>query len=119
MIRECFKCETGIQFHRDMFKFIGMDPSTLYPFVVPRPPPVEAYNLTRHDQEHADQRVEEFDQSGDWGTLTEEEEDLRDALCPIYDQLQLAKWWWILEYLPLKVKSDEPDRSLTETWRYE
>lgn len=34
--------------------------------------------------------------------LTEEEEDLADALSPIYDQLSLAKGWWSLEVVPLR-----------------
>jgi hypothetical protein len=34
--------------------------------------------------------------------LTEEEEDLEDALCPIYDQLKLKKSWWALEILPVR-----------------
>lgn len=42
------------------------------------------------------------------GTLSEEEEDLADALCPIYDQLSLAKGWWILELLPMKQRFQNP-----------
>jgi hypothetical protein len=37
MIREIFKAGVGILFKRDMFKDIGMDPATLYPYVVKRP----------------------------------------------------------------------------------
>ncbi len=42
--------------------------------------------------------------------MSEEEEDLRDALCPIYDQLTLAPSWWILE---VKFK---PMRATAEGW---
>jgi hypothetical protein len=34
--------------------------------------------------------------------LSEEEHELRDALQPIYDQLSLAHYWWVLEFLPIK-----------------
>jgi hypothetical protein len=34
--------------------------------------------------------------------MNEAEEELQDALSPIYDQLQLAPFWWILEICPLK-----------------
>ena len=32
--------------------------------------------------------------------VSEEQEDLADALSPIYDQLRLAPLWWILEVIP-------------------
>jgi hypothetical protein len=32
---------------------------------------------------------------------SEEEEELHDALSPVYDQLKLKRWWWILEILPI------------------
>jgi hypothetical protein len=35
---------------------------------------------------------------------TEEEADLHDALSPHHDQLDLAPFWWILEYLSLQRK---------------
>jgi hypothetical protein len=31
-------------------------------------------------------------------------EELHDALSPAYDQLRLARAWWILEWMPLKQK---------------
>lgn len=42
------------------------------------------------------------------GALTEEEEDLADALCPIYDQLDIAKVWWTLEVVPLVQRYQKP-----------
>jgi hypothetical protein len=36
--------------------------------------------------------------------VNEEEEDFADALCPMYDQLKLAKFWWILEWCPMKIQ---------------
>lgn len=44
--------------------------------------------------------------------LSEEEEDLLDAVCPIYDQLSLAKAWWILEILPMVQRYQKDD----DTW---
>ncbi|KAF8752990.1 O-acetylhomoserine ami [Rhizoctonia solani] len=34
--------------------------------------------------------------------INEEVEDYKDALSPIYDQLSINWWWWILEFLPVK-----------------
>lgn len=45
--------------------------------------------------------------------VSEEEEDLFDALSPIYDQLKLAKPWWVLEFLPIKQKTQRDNG----TWR--
>ena len=41
--------------------------------------------------------------------VSEEEEDLFDALSPIYDQLKLAKPWWVLEFLPMKHRMQKED----------
>lgn len=40
--------------------------------------------------------------------MTEEEEEIRDALCPMFDTLQLAKTWWILELIPLRQRVQRP-----------
>lgn len=40
---------------------------------------------------------------------SEEEEELRDALSPIYDQLDLAKRWWILEIVPMSLRYQRGD----------
>lgn len=34
--------------------------------------------------------------------INEEVEDFKDALSPMYDQLTLNWWWWILEFIPVK-----------------
>lgn len=48
--------------------------------------------------------------------MSEEEEDLRDALCPIYDQLSLAPGWWILELLPMRHRVQKDDDSWMGDW---
>ncbi len=35
---------------------------------------------------------------------TEEQEELRDTLSLIYDQLKILKSWWILELIPLEFR---------------
>ncbi|KAF7302364.1 Zn(2)-C6 fungal-type domain-containing protein [Mycena chlorophos] len=40
MIRQCFALNTGIVFHADMLRLVGLEPDMLYPHVRPRPPPV-------------------------------------------------------------------------------
>jgi hypothetical protein len=89
MIRQCFLTNTGILFHAEHLRSIGLDPSSLYPVVKERP---EALHLTPSIQVP----------DGNTRRLTEEEEDLADALSPMYDQLSLARWWWSLEFLPIK-----------------
>ncbi|KAJ3968463.1 hypothetical protein EV361DRAFT_415700 [Lentinula raphanica] len=46
MIRECFKSNTGIMFNSQRLKSVGLDPSTLYPFVTPRLQPLSGENHT-------------------------------------------------------------------------
>lgn len=112
MIRQCFKVETGIQFHRDSFEGVGLNPDTLYPFVRDRPQPLkplpstvselrasahkaEATEATLTDEADASLLAESTFQS-------EEAEDLADSISPIYDQLKLSPGWWILEFLPMR-----------------
>ncbi|KAF9237083.1 hypothetical protein BU15DRAFT_49280 [Melanogaster broomeanus] len=125
MIRQCFKTGSGIQFHRSMFKQIGLDPDTLYPHVLERPPPIYQSPLPPSEPGTPDSlkrstippplvitndpTVVVYSDGGKF--VCEEEEDLADALCPIYDQLKLAPWWWILEVIPQKLRyqRDEDD----------
>lgn len=34
-------------------------------------------------------------------------EELRDVLSPMYDQLRIARGWWVLEWVPLRVKKEK------------
>jgi hypothetical protein len=46
---------------------------------------------------------------------SEEEEDLKDALSPIFSTLKLQPGWWFLEFLPLKVRYQQGDTHWVET----
>ncbi len=41
----------------------------------------------------------------------EEHHELQDALSPIYDQLSLAWFWWILELIPFRQKYQRGDNT--------
>lgn len=107
MIRECFKTGSGIMFDKKRLQEVGLDPATLYPLVLPRPPPLpvgSARILSRRD----------VVKPGVIGT--EEEEELKDALTPIYDQLELAWYWWLLEFLPMRLRYQRGDTSWASSW---
>jgi len=117
MIRECFKTKSGILFHIDGLKGIGLNPDALYPIVLPRPPALSAGSTgpTAYIQP-APKTPEVAADSDDYVvaqtlTETEEEAELKDALAPVYDQLSLAWFWWLLEFLPMKHKFQEGDNS--------
>lgn len=94
---------------------IGLDPSTLYPVVTPRPPafpvgpshriqkppaapiPINIRALSKKKEKQPDLLK---DLGCEELLRTEEEEELYDALSPKYDQLSIKKFWWILEILP-------------------
>ena len=42
--------------------------------------------------------------------ISEEDEELGDALSPIYDQLSLAWFWWILELIPFRFREQKGQR---------
>ncbi|KAF8957353.1 hypothetical protein BDZ97DRAFT_1847069 [Flammula alnicola] len=103
MIRECFKADTGILFNTEGLRSAGIDPASLYPYVQKRSShlPVSAARI-RSMQSPTPQDFERF-AGVDYlaQTKTEEDHELLDALSPIYDQLSLAWFWWILELLPI------------------
>ena len=108
MIRQCFIANTGIMFHKATFPKVGLDPDTLYPQVLPRPPmilqdpEVHTIPVPKPLVISDDRKAVVYSDGGFF--LNEAEEDLADALSPIYDQLDLAKYWWILEMIPQKIK---------------
>ncbi|KAJ7174101.1 hypothetical protein C8R43DRAFT_1230806 [Mycena crocata] len=109
MVRECFKTQSGIMFDGEGLQRIGLDPAALYPVVKPRPPalPVGTARIRSisSDSESVSLKSDARTQptlSTNEVRKTEEEMELHDALAPIYDQLSLAWFWWILELLPLR-----------------
>ncbi|OJA19283.1 hypothetical protein AZE42_04488 [Rhizopogon vesiculosus] len=89
MIRECFKAELDILFRRDMFKEIGMDPARLYPHVLERPdilyhspcPSTQcSSNLTGQGPNSSSNSASTYSDF-----ISEELEDVTDAISPMYD----------------------------------
>jgi hypothetical protein len=107
MIRQCFATDTGIMFHGDHLKMIGLDPASLFPVVKPRPPPVTLEKLDR--SRLASENNGTLTLVNPNIIMTEEEHDLADALTPLHDQLKLSKSWWILEILPMKQRVYQKD----------
>ncbi|KAG6810882.1 hypothetical protein H0H92_009974 [Tricholoma furcatifolium] len=115
MIRECFKADSGIMFMSDGIRSVGLDPATLYPFVKPRPPPIPLGGAQLQNIPSAATQLQNFSGMDSLVevTKTEEEQDLLDAMSPIYDQLSLAPAWWILEVLPLIHRYQRSNNSWT------
>ena len=102
MIRECFAIKTGIQFRSAKLKQMGIDPTSLYPKLIPRPQAISG-NKREADPKHP--------------FVSEEYEDLSDALSNMYDQLQLRPFWWILEVLPQHQQYQKDDDKWDTTVR--
>ena len=130
MIRQCFLANTGIQFHREAFRDIGIDPDAIFPSVVPRPPALKASayvppaenGASAHVAEPIEATLTDEVQASPTAAATfksEEDEELVDALSPIYDELQLSKAWWILELLPMRHHhQNREDGSWHNYWSY-
>ncbi|KAF9786707.1 hypothetical protein BJ322DRAFT_667687 [Thelephora terrestris] len=109
MIRECFLAHTGIMFKTDGLKEVGLDPSRLYPNVLPRP---KALYVKEADPNRICCKIGIVSAVEPGIILNEEEEDLADALSPINDQLSLSPIWWLLELLPMRQKCLGKDGTL-------
>lgn len=123
MIREIFKCQVGILFHAPGLEGIGLNPETIYPVVLPRPAPLFAQGLTVEPRPkskpwwklfHISPQQQDEVHHHDLHEGNEEDEELRDALSPIYDQLTVSKGWWVLEFWPIKTKFQTGDKWTTE-----
>jgi hypothetical protein len=129
MIRETFKTNTGIIFDAEGLRRIGLDPDKLVqprpPALAlgqnpiphsPSPPSSwwpQLWPFSRKTELEKCQtvfsrttsdgtvHVDVHDEDGGLLEGTEEEEDLKDALMPIYDQLRLHWAWHILEFIPI------------------
>ncbi|KAF9464083.1 hypothetical protein BDZ94DRAFT_1257527 [Collybia nuda] len=137
MVRECFRKNSGIMFHAHRLRDIGLDPTTLYPFVTPRPPPLPVGSLTvekislpsrikrmfSHFRGHPPPDISSSTSTSstekksdiDAVIRTEEEEDLYDSMSPIYDQLCLQRIWWLLEIIPLNLRYQKGDNQWVDS----
>ena len=193
MVREVFRTNTGIRFHAELLKDIGLDPASLWPHPKPQcefgpglahapqippmttpaapwisldpptppersrvdvghhvvraqaifthsppqatysdadafgrpasPPPVPPSSAQAHERQASVSTTRTLvgtvtanttpgahkhnllhpDPDGAAGPAVDElEEERKDAVCPIYDQLSLKPWWWILELIPIE-----------------
>ncbi|TEB40268.1 hypothetical protein FA13DRAFT_1760849 [Coprinellus micaceus] len=126
MVREIFKAKTGILFLSDRLFEIGMDPATVYPEVkLPEAPALGDHKIRNHPtkeipirpHKHLSKKkqpalaaVSKLAAPGPRQFLgSETEEELLDALSPIYDQLTLKKSWWFLELIPLNMRYQGSD----------
>jgi hypothetical protein len=119
MVRECFKTNSGVIFKTDSLREIGIDPNTIYPSVLPRPPALFDLAKTQFVEQPPStsllswigsfffgrsQATSQADGQKKIPFINEEDEELRDALSPKYDQLDISWFWWILEILPISVR---------------
>ncbi|KAF9444739.1 hypothetical protein P691DRAFT_736039 [Macrolepiota fuliginosa MF-IS2] len=126
MIRQIFKTETGILFKADDIKIIGIEPSHLYPKVLPRPnplpPPDDATlsppNVPGFIKGWTNYFISFLPFTGPTPKpltiphpdVTEEEHDLLDCLSPVYDQLELKPTTWRpMEECPLITEVFQPN----------
>ncbi|KAG8723002.1 hypothetical protein FRC09_005137 [Ceratobasidium sp. 395] len=137
MIRECFLNNAGILFHSAELDELGISPASLWPTVkIPTPPQRTSTKLSNIDEDsghgheptgatlvdgHAAEATDATavnvplpppDDIVPHGTVTLGcSEDQKDAVCPVYDQLSLVWWWWILELLPMRQRYQRHDGS--------
>ncbi|KAF8996537.1 hypothetical protein BDQ17DRAFT_1429684 [Cyathus striatus] len=101
MIRECFKTKSGIIFETNGLRRLGLDPSCLYPDVLPRSPALPSGGITQPIPPKEQSKAEIAAAAEAEMQETEEQLDLKDSMSPVYDQLSLHWFWWILELLPM------------------
>jgi hypothetical protein len=107
-------------FHKDTFFKIGLDPGTIFPDVLQKPtmilqnPKIHAIPVPEPVVVTVDDDRKAVVYSDAPSFVNEAEEDLADALSPMYDELERAKYWWLLEMIPQKIQyqSSENDKTV-------
>jgi hypothetical protein len=77
----------------------------------PRPKPRPTSRLTNSGKSPSKSAPEIGNQH-----LTEEENELLDCLQPMYDQLSLRWFWWILEFWPMKQRYQLSEEDWSPAW---
>ena len=78
-------------------------------------------NVTEENEPVVDDDEDEKDKkdsasTANEGNLPEEHHNARDRVSPIFDQLKLAKYWWILEFIPLRERVQKADGTFKKKW---
>ncbi|RXW17941.1 hypothetical protein EST38_g7910 [Candolleomyces aberdarensis] len=130
MVREIFEAKTGILFVTKRLREIGLDPSTIYPVVLKRPEPLDVGENIIGEPSSKDRpfRPPMFSifktslppDDPPYVVGTEEEEELADALSPMYDQMTVSRFWGTLwrfvEFVPLPVRRQWKDEQGVWKW---
>ncbi|PMD33119.1 hypothetical protein L207DRAFT_548212 [Hyaloscypha variabilis F] len=140
MLRQCFECNTGIQFSTAALAEVGLDVRTLWPVyqklekpaVGPSPRMMELYEtddlppLRRRstalgvDPDAKDLLIGDEKSSSpellNLDLLPEQAEDHFDAMCHINDMLVIARPWWILEIWPVSFQILKKESKGRERW---
>jgi hypothetical protein len=132
MVRETFRCNTGILWDIDGLKEAGLDPDHLYPeVVVPSPlsTPINSpggtvsASPTRLSESSPPTSPDGLPASPTSQVSTEQqrklaEREYRDATSPVIDQLSLSPSWWFLEFLPTKGRRQLPEPEDENHWHH-
>jgi len=113
MIRETFRCHTGILWDITALEARGLEAEHLFPSVIV--PPIG----TGQASSSPEQNLPVMERSGGKGPMSMDPADpeKEDALTEIFDQLKIARWWWILELFPVKGRVQKPPPSATHDWK--
>jgi hypothetical protein len=142
MIRETFRCHTGILWNKEGLKLIGLDADLLYPNVIIPPigngkptssPDIPAPANLGEKMEKSASKGSSMSPSttlgkGDGlpnvgvnangeGSVDPVDPEHHDALSPMFDQLAIKPWWWLLEILPVKGKKQRPPPHDLNSWQ--
>lgn len=101
-------------FHANAFEHIGMDHKRLYPKVLPRAEPISyTPGCLAHQFKPPINKAKDYNINvhKEVPFESEEMEDMLDSLTPIYDQLRMAKFWWLLEFIPTKHRYQQDNKS--------
>lgn len=111
MIRECFTNNTGILFHSAELEELGLSPDTLWPVVkTPILPTGDGFGNRKETSKVAlPNNISKSTQNP--FVISDESEEARDAMSPIYDKLSLSRWWWVLELMQTRRRYHWRDNS--------
>jgi len=116
MIRETFRCRTGILWNIKALREIGLDASRLYPKVIT--PPIVNNGEPSTSLESSDLKIVDQKEVNGVPVNDELHPEYADAVSCAHDRLALNPLWWILEVLPIRGRKQLPHTNTWEEYTY-
>lgn len=124
MVEHVMQSQCGILFDSDGLARIGLTAPPLSPEILPGsdsngvPPVTSKVETSQDTTDGCGSAAQELPNEPDQPTPTPEADpEHSDAIAPLFDELQINKIWWLLEFMPTSYAWQDDDGAWHSKWR--